>query len=233
MKRPGRLRRLATALGLAVLAACGPPAGGNPAHFESDIAAFEAADRAAPPEPGAIVFVGSSSIRFWDDLAGDMAPLPVLNRGFGGSHLEHVVYAAPRIVTPYAPRAVVVYAGDNDLASGSDKTPERVERDYRQLVELLRVSDPALPVYFLTIKPSPRRWDRWPAMAEANARIETWSAQDPNLHVIDVASPLLGPDGEPRGDLFIFDGLHLSDEGYAAWRAAVRPVLLEAFGPAD
>ncbi|MGH0034626.1 MAG: SGNH/GDSL hydrolase family protein [Myxococcota bacterium] len=227
------LRALTVALGcaslLGTLGGCFGEVSGRPDSFESDIAAFEERDRVAPPPRDAIVFVGSSSIRGWDGLEEDMAPLPVIERGFGGSHLEHVIANAHRIVTPYQPRIVVVYAGDNDLAAGSGKSPDDVVRDYRTLTETLFEALPGLEIHFLSIKPSRLRWDRWPAMREANRRIALLSAKDPRLHYVDLATPLLDADGEPRDDVFVFDGLHLNETGYAAWAAVLKPLLLEAY----
>src|SRR5438552_276299 len=98
----------------------------RPEFWEFQIRAFEEADRLRAPEPGSIVFIGSSTIRLWRTLERDMAPLRVVNRGFGGCHLAHVNRYAERIVVPYRPRAVVVYAGENDLGWPSRKTPETV-----------------------------------------------------------------------------------------------------------
>src|SRR6516165_8948100 len=98
--------------------------------WEFQIRAFEKADQVRPPQPGAVLFVGSSSIRYWRTLERDMAPLPVLNRGFGGSHLDHVLHYAQRTVLPYRPRAVVLYAGENDLSWPSRKTPDTVFQDF-------------------------------------------------------------------------------------------------------
>src|ERR1700727_2542217 len=81
--------------------------------WESSIREFESHDKVNPPTPGVIVFVGSSSIRFWRTLETDMAPLDVINRGFGGSEMSDVAQYANRVVVAYKPRAVVVYAGDN------------------------------------------------------------------------------------------------------------------------
>jgi hypothetical protein len=202
---------------------------GDPAFFASEIEAFLAADREAPPAPGQIVFVGSSSIRFWTTLAEDMAPLGVVRRGFGGAHLSHVVHEAPRIVIPYAPRAVVVYAGDNDIGAG--KSVDRVVADFEALVAMLRSSLPETDVWFLSIKPSRLRWNLWPEMERANERIRARAEADPRLHFIDVGTVLLGPDGKPSKQFFRFDGLHLNAEGYAAWTSVVKPVLLAAYGP--
>lgn len=181
------------------------------------------------PEAGGIVFVGSSSIRFWSTLEEDMAPLPVLNRGFGGAHFIHVVHNAPRIVLPYAPRAVVVYAGDNDIGAGT--SVDDVVAGYRELVRLVHETLPETAIYYLPIKPSKLRWELWPQMSAANAEIQTIARSDPRLHYLDVATPLLNSSGTPRDDVFLIDGLHMNGEGYAAWTAVVRPALIQALGP--
>src|SRR4030095_13498966 len=59
--------------------------------WEKDIAAFETADRGQPPKKGAILFIGSSSIRLWKTLAEDFPQHRVLNRGFGGSEIADSV----------------------------------------------------------------------------------------------------------------------------------------------
>src|SRR5271165_5563318 len=109
----GSLLFLALACGCAL---CVFWAMGRPGFWEFQISAYEKADRKNPPKPGVIVFTGSSSIRFWESLASDMKPLEVINRGFGGSRVAQVNQYASRIVLPYQPRAVVLYAGDNDLS---------------------------------------------------------------------------------------------------------------------
>ena len=201
-------------------------ASSEPGFFEDDIAAFEAEDRAGRVAPGAVIFVGSSSIRMWDSLHADMAPLRVIQRGFGGSQMEHALHFGERILGDHRPSAVVVYEGDNDLAASTGKTPSVVLDEFQRFVALVRARAPGAHVYFLTIKPSRLRWDRWPVMHEANEAIGAWAATQPDVDVIDVATPLLGPEGEPRDDVFVFDGLHLNATGYAAWAEVVRPRLL-------
>ncbi len=191
-----------------------------------EIAAFEALDLERPPAEGGIVFAGSSSIRLWHTLAADMAPLPTVRRGFGGAHLDHVSHYAERIVLPYRPRAVVLYAGDNDLASGTGKSPERVVADFERFVARVHAALPDTRIYFVSIKPSRLRWRRWPLMRRANERIAALCERDPLLIYLDIATPMLGADGEPRPEIFVFDGLHLNAEGYALWTAVIRPRLL-------
>ena len=202
-------------------------AGDDPAFFESAIRDFEEADLEEMPASGGILFVGSSSIRFWSSLDEDMAPLRVLNRGFGGAHFIHVIHNAARIVLSYAPSAVVVYVGDNDIAAGTKV--EEVVSGYRELAQLIHASLPETQIYYLPIKPSKLRWELWPEMSMANAAIEEIILRDARLHYLDTASPLLNAVGKPRDDVFLLDGLHMNARGYAAWTEVVRPVLLGAF----
>jgi lysophospholipase L1-like esterase len=187
-----------------------------------EIRSIEARATEAPPESGTIIFTGSSSIRTWETLGRDMAPLPVLNHGFGGSQLSHVLHYAPQILFPYHPRIIVVYAGDNDLAGGP-KTPTSVANDFSALVDAIRAEVPDTRVFFLSIKPSIARIDRWPEMEYANRLIQEICDGDSRLSYVDVATPMLDADGKPREELFSWDGLHMNEEGYALWTSIVRP----------
>jgi lysophospholipase L1-like esterase len=194
--------------------------------WESAIAAFEEQDRTSMPAPGGIVFVGSSTIRKWE-LDKWFPELPVLNRGFGGSHLSDSVEFAPRIVSPYKPRTVVVYAGDNDLGAG--KTPEQVASDFKALVAVVRKDLPDTRILYLSIKPSIKRWSIVEKGRETNRRIEEFmkSSGDQKLEFVDVTRGMLGDDGQPRKELFVADGLHMSDEGYRLWSDELRGRLKE------
>jgi lysophospholipase L1-like esterase len=198
----------------------------DPEFFGDEIAAFEAADRERAPPSRPIVFVGSSSIRLWKSLAEDMAPLPVINRGFGGSQLVHAIHFADRVVIHYRPRAVVLYAGDNDLDERTGKTARDIVDDFQTFVGLVHSYVPDTRIYYLSIKPSRMRWERWPEMAKANAEIAALCAGDPRLGFLDVATPMLATGEPPARDLFIFDGLHLSERGYALWTSVVKPRLI-------
>jgi lysophospholipase L1-like esterase len=203
---------------------------GKPAMFERQIAAFEKADRLNPPKPGVIVFTGSSSIRFWDTLASDMKPLDVINRGFGGSQVAQVNQYASRIVLPYQPRAVVLYAGDNDLAFPWSKTPEQVLADFKQFVEIIHAQLPDTWIYFVSIKPSVRRWAGWQKIKKTNQLIEDYARTEPRVQFIDVDSAMLDAQGKPRPELFRKDGLHMNAQGYALWTSIIKTVLLNRFG---
>lgn len=216
---------------LAVLAAeppAKPPAekAASPAgdRWEPAIRAFEAQDRKTPPAKGGIVFVGSSSIRMWD-VEKSFPGLGVLNRGFGGSQLADAVRYAERIVTPYQPRIVVLYAGDNDLAAG--KSPAQLLDDFRQFAAKVHAALPDTRIVYLGIKPSLARWKLIDKVRDTNRRIRQYAARDPRLVFVDVEPPMLGPDGKPRAELFLPDGLHLNAEGYRIWADLLRPLLKE------
>jgi len=206
---------LTTAGGLA-----DPPADHDPARFESEIAAFEKWDRHNAVPRDAVLFVGSSSIRLWE-TADSFPGLPVINRGFGGSHISDVNHFANCIVVKYKPRVIVFYAGDNDIADG--KSPQQVANDFGAFVELVHKRLPDTKIIYVPIKPSPARWKLWPQMQKANALVKQLS--DDDLIYVDTANPMLGPDGQPRPELYRSDGLHLSDNGYELWNEILRPQL--------
>ena len=193
------------------------------AAFEPEIAAFEASDRTHRPQPGGILFVGSSSIRFWSTLAADFPGEPVFNRGFGGSMLPDVIYFAPRIVLPYRPRLIVLYAGDNDIAA--ERAPTQVLADYETFARLVHDSLPATRIIFLSIKPSPSRWELADRMRAANALIARTIRRDTLATYVDVFTPMLGGNGHPRPEMFRDDSLHMTDAGYALWRARLAPLI--------
>jgi acetyl esterase/lipase len=189
----------------------------------AEVAQFVAADRVAPPPACEVLFVGSSSIVRWrDTLAADMAPLPVINRGFGGSHIEYVNRWFDEIVAPYHPRAIVFYAGENDLDAG--KSVDKVLADFDAFMTLKTRALGRTPVYFISIKPSKLRFAQFARQSEVNTAVMARSHQRADLHFIDVVAPML-EDGKPK-EIFEPDDLHMTRAGYLIWARAVREALL-------
>lgn len=200
-----------------------PLATPTPAHFANEIAAFERQDATNPPPKGAILFVGSSSIRLWTNLAQDFPEHRVLNRGFGGSMISDSIAFADRIVIPYAPRLIVLYAGGNDINAG--KSPETVAEDFRTFAEKVRASLPETDLDYLSIAPNPKRWSQIEKIRTANALIRALCEGKPHLRYIDVHSAMLGSDGRPKEGIYRDDQLHMNLEGYKIWTAILRPLL--------
>ncbi len=199
------------------------PSDTTAARFEDEITHFEASDREHPPKPGGVLFLGSSSIRMWDTLAADFPGSAVLNRGFGGSEISDVRHYASRIVLPHRPRLIVFYAGDNDINAG--KSARQVLADYMAFTAWVHDTLPETRVAFIAIKPSLARRNLMETMREANRLVAEFSGAVSWLDFIDVFTPMLGPDGEPRPELFLEDGLHLNARGYALWTSIVRPLV--------
>jgi lysophospholipase L1-like esterase len=199
-----------------------------PDRFEKDIAAFEAADKAAPPPKGEIVFVGSSTIARWDTAAA-FPDLKVINRGFGGSLLSESVRYAERIVIPYEPRLVVLYAGDNDISQGW--ISEQVASEFEKFVRVIHAKLPRTRILYVGIKPSVLRWLTDARMDRANDLIRAMCEKDDRLGFLDMGDVMVGWDEKPRPELFVADGLHLSPEGYRMWNLIIRPFLLPVVQP--
>jgi lysophospholipase L1-like esterase len=204
---------------VATAAAAQPPAVGR---WEAELAAFEAADRAAPPPSGEIVFVGSSSIRLWD-LQKSFPDLKTINRGIIGSQLADAVRNAERIIIPYKPRIVVVYAGDNDLDGGA--LSEQVAVQFERFVRVLRAKLPDVRIVFIGIKPSLQRWDLIERVRLTNDMIRAYATHDDRVAFLDIDNAMLGWDEQPRPELFVPDGLHLTPAGYQLWTTLLRPLL--------
>ena len=189
-------------------------------RWKKELDAFTAADRQQMPPPGGVLFVGSSSIRFWSGLETAFADQPVvIKRGFGGSRLSESADLVHRLVLPYQPRLVVVYAGENDIHEGAS-APELLAH-FKRFVQQVQGALPDTRVAYMSIKPSPSRLAFLAAMREANLLIQTHVLQHDNLDYIDVHTAMLDNDGRPRPELFVRDQLHLSAEGYGLWRQIV------------
>jgi len=191
-------------------------------QWEPTIQAFEQRDREAPPDPGAMLFTGSSTIVRWDTLADDFAFAPVLNRGFGGSQVPDLLAYFDRVILPYSPRIVVVYSGDNDLSAG--RAPEQVLGDYAQLQRLIHADLPGALLVIVGLKPSPNRWHLAEAMCQVNSGLERWASETERTQVAPVWHAMLDEGGVPREELYS-DGLHLTAAGYRIWTESLAPRL--------
>lgn len=198
--------------------------------FEAEIRAFERADARKMPPANAVLFLGSSSIQKWKDVARDIPEYTVINRGFGGSIIEQSTMYTPRIVWPYQPRLIVFYAGDNDLAGG--KSPEQVLADFQAFTSKVREKLPTASIAFVSIKPSPSRAGIQAKAIKANALIREHieARREARLRYIDVWTPMTDDSGNARPELFGPDKLHMNATGYALWTAIITPHLHAILG---
>lgn len=189
-------------------------------RWRTSLQAFAEQDRLSRPEPGGVLFVGSSSIRLWDQLEAAFQQQPVvIKRGFGGSRLADCVAFIDKLVLPYQARQVVLYAGENDLDEGA--TPAEVLLRYERFVQQVLQAAPATRIAFVSIKPSPARESLLPAIQATNRLIKAYTEGHPQLDFIDVHSAMLDAAGRPRAELFGNDRLHLNATGYGIWRELI------------
>lgn len=207
---------------LLLLAWCVSASAQTPAAepFGEEIAAFEKGDQVQMPPSGAVLFIGSSTIGRWKTLTADFPQYEVINRGFGGSFVEHSTRYAERIIIPYKPSLIVFYAGGNDLAVGN-MTPEKVAADYRALVEKVHQKLPRTRFAYISIMPNPARSSLDDKRRRANELIETYTKRDSRLSYIDASLPVLTANGNLRPELYVEDQLHLNEAGYGVLREVV------------
>ena len=190
--------------------------------FEKAIKKFEASDKDNLPKPNGTLFIGSSSIRLWK-LNESFPEEGYINRGFGGSEIDDSIHFAKRIIFPYKPQTILLYAGDNDVANGKDA--DKVFADFKRFCELVHKVLPKTKVHFIAIKPSIKRWSMVGEMRKANGLIRDFANKNDLLNYIDVDTPMIGKDGTPMPALFAKDGLHLNKKGYELWTSIVKEAL--------
>lgn len=192
-------------------------------RFEKTIVEYEKLDATSMPAYGGIVFTGSSSFTKWTDAAKDLAPLPIVNRGFGGSTLPEVIHFADRAIFKYHPKTIVIYC-ENDMFGKKKKTPEQVRDAYVQLTRLIHEKEPKAFIYGISLKPSPSRWAQRADTEKANRLIRDFIKTDRRHQYIDVW-PVMMKNDRPDGSIFLKDSLHMNEEGYRRWTKVLKPIL--------
>jgi lysophospholipase L1-like esterase len=195
--------------------------------FYSDIQAFKKTDETQAPPKHAILFVGSSSFTKWKDVQDYFPGYPILNRGFGGSTLPDVIRYSGDIIFPYQPKQVVIYCGENDLASSDTVTAATVVNRFKTLFRMIRKNLGNVPVLFVSLKPSPSRSRLFPKMKEVNEQLKAFLSKDKNAAFADVYSKMLDANGQPQKDIFLSDSLHMNAKGYAIWKPIIEPLLVK------
>ena len=198
------------------------------AGYADEINAFLQEDQKQVPPAGAVLFMGSSSIRYWTTLAQDFPEIPVINRGFGGSLIADNTLYADRIAIPYRPKMIVLFAGTNDLAYGN-KTPPLVLQEFQEFVAKIHAALPDTRIVYISINPTLARWSQEAEILETNHLIEEWifgRSQTQKLNFISSHEDLLTADGRPQAGLLRDDRLHFNARGYKAWAAIIRPRIL-------
>lgn len=194
--------------------------------FANDIAAFRKQDSLQMPPRNANLFIGSSSFTLWKDVQKDFAGHTIINRGFGGSTLLDQIRYVNDVVFPYQPKQIVMYCGENDLASSDTVNGQTVFNRFKELFGLIRKKLPNVPFVYVSMKPSPSRVALFTKMQEGNRLINEFLKKQKKATFIDVYSQMLDAKGQPMAEIFREDMLHMNAKGYAIWKRLIEPHLL-------
>lgn len=195
--------------------------------FISEIIAFEKQDSVSMPAKGRILLAGSSTFRLWVSAKEDLAEFPIINRGFGGSQMSDLNFYFDRIVAKYAPKMILVYEGDNDLASG--ESPESVFEDFKIFAEKVKTQLPNTKVGFCSIRPSLARVNILKKQKQANEMIQAYCKRTKGFYYIDIQKEFYLKNGELMPDVFVSDKLHMNRKGYEIWVKETRKFLKKRF----
>lgn len=193
--------------------------------WEKDIQQFEQFDKSDTFSPYSVLFAGSSSIRLWSTLATDMAPYPVIQRGFGGSRLSDLAVYADRIFEPHKCSAIVLFVANDIAGNELDKSPEEVAKLFKNVLKTIRKSHPETPVFWIEVTPCSSRWKVWPEIRKATSLIRQICESHKNTYSIRTDFAFLNSEGKPKDELFVKDLLHLNPDGYAVWTDIIKKEL--------
>ena len=197
----------------------------QPAPFYEDIQDFKKRDSLKFPPKNAILFVGSSSFTKWVDVAAYFPAKTIINRGFGGSSLTDVIRYADDIIFPYQPKQVVIYCGENDLATADTVSVQTVVHRFKILFAAIRKKMPQATITFVSLKPSPSRLHLMSKMQAVNKEVKSFLATKKSTSYVNVYDKMLLPNGRPLPQIFVADSLHMNAKGYAIWQKAITPYL--------
>jgi len=194
--------------------------------FWDDIQAFKHQDSGQAPPQHAILFVGSSSFTKWKDVEDYFPGYIIINRGFGGSSLPDLIRYENDVIFKYKPKQIVMYCGENDLATSDTVTAQTVFNRFQKLFTDIRKRFSNIPFVYISLKPSPTRWQLREKMTSANNQIKNFLSKKKNTVFIDVYRKMLGSDGTPIKEIYESDNLHINAKGYAIWKKEIQPHLL-------
>ena len=194
--------------------------------FINEIKAFRRADSITAPPKNAILLIGSSSFTNWKDVAKYFPDQTIINRGFGGSSLPHMIMYAEDVIFKYNPKQILIYCGENDLTGGPTITADTIFERLKNLHQLIRSKYKKVPIAYISMKPSPSREKYLETMQKGNALIKSFMEQQKRSSYIDVYSSMLDANGKVLTHIFLSDKLHMNAEGYKIWQGVIAPYLV-------
>ncbi|HMP29185.1 MAG TPA: GDSL-type esterase/lipase family protein [Saprospiraceae bacterium] len=192
-------------------------------HFQSDIDNFIVATNTSAQKSDIILFTGSSSFTFWKGVQQDLGCKKIVNWGFGGSTLDDLWNHRKVLFTTYQPKQIFIYCGENDVAKQDNTSTADITNRWQKLHAYIQKKNKNVPIYFISLKPSPSRWHLRTQMQEVNQMVKSYIAQQNQTYFIDVWPAMLNSDGRPKSEIFTKDSLHMNNNGYDIWVDHLMP----------
>ena len=202
-------------------------------QFEEEVSLLESLDFEEKAGEKDVLFIGSSSIRLWDNIQVDMYPYSSIKRGYGGAHFYDLIHFSERLVKNHSPKAILIFVanditGSNDLTNKvGDLSPNEVKKLFKYNYKLIRNIHKHIPIFLIETTPTPKRWKVWNKILQANKKLERFCKQVPNLYFISTRDKFIGTDGLPIQSFFLSDELHLNVDGYKLWSSVIKSKLIE------
>lgn len=193
--------------------------GQDPLRFEEEVKQLTEKYAEVPPMEEMVVFTGSSSIKMWKDLQSYFPELPIINTGFGGSQTSDLIHYVDELIIQYQPKKVFIYEGDNDISAG--KPASEIMDDMRELVGKIKTKLPETRIVLISAKPSISRWHLKESYEELNRHFEEYQQYHENVEYVDVWTPMLDSEGNPKAGIFLEDQLHMNQAGYDIWAEVI------------
>ena len=201
--------------------------------FENEILNLEQLDLTKIADKSNLLFIGSSSIRLWNNIENDMHPYKPIKRGYGGAHYYDLIHFTERLITNHSPKAILIFVanditGSNDIfKTNNDLSPKEVKKLFKYCYKSIRKIHKQVPVFVIETTPTPSRWDVWDKISEANDLINSYCESKLNLHFITTRDKFINDNGLPIKSFFISDELHLNNKGYNIWSEIIKEKLIE------
>lgn len=189
--------------------------------FWNEVQAFKKQDSIAPPKHYKTLFIGSSSFTKWKTLERDLPEYAPLNRAFGGATLLDVIRYQKIVIDSFNPEKIVIYCGENDIASSDTITGKIVLDRFKLLYNHIREKFPTINVYYISMKPSPLRWAMKDRMMDGNKKIMKFCKKQKHTYFISIWDQML-LNSEPNPSIFLEDNLHMNHSGYKIWMKEIR-----------
>ena len=202
-------------------------------QFEEEVSLLESLDLGEKAGEKELLFIGSSSIRLWDNIQVDMYPYSSVKRGYGGAHFYDFIHFSERLVKNHSPKGILIFVANDITGSNNftslvgDLSPNQVKKLFRYNYKLIRSIHKHTPIFLIETTPTPKRWKVWNKILKANKKLEGFCEQEPNLYFISTRDKFIGADGLPIQSLFLNDELHLNVDGYKLWSSVIKSKLIE------